>query len=166
MAGKNWTGLGWTDTNGRPTKQKLFRWGDDWRHYWQPAEDVEAEEAGDLAEGEDARATEYAEGKERALKTILDAIGHAGVEKPMTTKNVEDVLLKAGFPVRSAKFYIALFKEERREDRDDNRCLIEAQKEQERKADGHIGNKMRGASFLFTPELRDEYLRKVEAENA
>ena len=167
-AGKNGAGLGWTDTDGNRTNRGFFQWGEDERHYWRDVEksmyadmwDAPADTQGDRK----TNADKYNAANAEMRKCVIEAIERAGTESPLATCAVEDALKVKGYTERPIKNLLKLLKTEKREG--EERCVIEEQRELMRNAKRELVNKPRGATFLFTPELKDAYLRRWGCANA
>lgn len=167
-AGKNGAGLGWTDADGNRTNRAFFQWGEAERHYWRDVEktmygdmwDAPAETQGDRK----ANADKYNAANAEMRQCVIETIERAGTESPMATCAVEDALKAKGHTERPIKNLLKLLKAEKREG--DERHVIEEQRELMRNAKCEVVNKPRGATFLFTPELKDAYLRHWGCANA
>jgi len=159
-AGKNGAGLGWTDADGNKCNRALFQWGEAERHYWRDVEktmfadmwDVPAETQSDRT----SKATKYNATNAEMRKIVIAEIERAGTQDPFSTERVEDALKAKGYTERPIKNLLKLLKAEKR---DDGRCTIEPQSELTRNAKRELVKKPRGATYLFTPDLKDAYLR-------
>ena len=160
-AGKNGAGLGWTDADGNRTNRAFFQWGEAERHYWREVGkslyadmwDAPAETQSDRK----ANADKYNAANAEMRKCVIETIERAGTGSPLATCAVEDALKAKGFTERPIKNLLKLLKAEKREG--EERCVIEEQHELMRNKKRQLVYKPRGATFLFTPELKDAYRR-------
>ena len=90
-------------------------------------------------------------------KIVIAEIERAGTQDPLSTERVEDTLKAEGYTERPIKNLLKLLKAERR---DDGRFIIEPQNELTHNAKRELVKKPRGATYLFTPDLKDAYLRR------
>lgn len=79
-AGKNGSGLGWTDANGNRTARAFFQWGEEERHYWR---DVEKSMCADMWDASAAaKPTKPTPPTRDEIPLVLDAL--APFDKPLT----------------------------------------------------------------------------------
>ncbi len=169
-AAKRGKQLGWKDSEGKPTTSKVIAHSEG-IIFWREPSSEELESKGirlsrDNGNKRTARKNVSAERRkgqqEKMASVVLDAVSEAGVDSPLSTESLEKTLKQQGFTERPIKELLKLLKSRKR---NDGRCVLEAQYEYALGKDGTAVIKPGGHTYLFTPELKDEYLRKWKVSN-
>ena len=159
-AGKNGSGLGWTDADGNKTTIRAFRWGEDGRHYWRDAGDADAADVFDAGDADKlaAAGARHVAANNEMRKILLAAIKQGGVKNPLSICEAEELLKGKGYGEGKVKGLIKLLTSTLRDGEEVH--VVERQPEITRNAKGSLVKRKQGATFLFTPELKAAYLRQ------
>jgi hypothetical protein len=110
------------------------------------------------------KSAKYAADNAAMREIVIEEIKRAGTQAPLSTEQVENALRIKTFTERPIRNLLKLLKREKRDG--EERYVIEEQSELTRNAKGELVRKPRGATYLFTPELKDAYLRQWGVCNA